>query len=298
MNFSLIFENTGDSLPCVALNPDILEYYVEEINQRGLNSFRLINHGIFSIPTHVDTLRSTIKKINSWLEPLTDVTFPVLEDQEYLDQDRLNYMHALWVRLQSYKVDIDQRRKMLNYSELIERIHDAYPDSERFPVLSDVIGKIGARQEFDSLNVPLIHGLEIKFDLLNFQCHEKWVEIPNPFPKTYVTFDVCNFYLPFNHLGRTQYNKFASYDYDYKHQDENTFNELLGFVDLNLRRPETKSYSMEYLEWCKATGREPSGELIPLGNIINLTQNLRQYRILVLNNILKRNNFQIHLTKG
>lgn len=298
MNFSVVFEPSGDVIPFQAINPDVLEYYVDQISNLGLNKFSADREQVSSVVPHVKGLKNTIENINRWLGPLVDVQLPVVDINDYLDQNLLNSIHALWVRLQYSVVDIDSKRVSLEHSELIEKIHDAFPDSERYPRLGDVVGKIGKKLEFDSINVPWVHGLESKFDAMRFRCHENWIEIGHPFAKSKVTFDICNIYLPFHHLGRSQYDKFITFDQDHVHQDENTFNELLGWVEISFRRPETKSFSREYLDYCVHSGREPSGELIPLGNIPNLSQNLHKYRILMLNNILSKNKFQIHLHTG
>lgn len=299
MNFSLVFEHSGDTIPFVALNPEILEYYVNQINQCGLNKFWLQDKQIpVDIRNYIETLIKTTVSVNQWLLPLTDNSISVFEGKDCLDQDNLNAIHAQWVSLQKIQVDINRKRKELGYSEFIEGVHDLYPDSERFPQLGDVITKLNKTKEFDSLNWPLIHRLERSFSRIRMSCSDDWVEFHNPFSKKYVTLDTSNFCLPFNHLGRSQYDKFINFDLDLQHNDENTFNEFLGFVELNLDMPQTKSYSQEYLSWCSANGRTPSGEFIPLGNIPDLSTNLKKYRIMILQNLELGNSIHINLSKG
>lgn len=298
MNFSIVFEPSGDMIPFRALNPDVLEYYLDQISNLGLTKFSVDYEQVSSLVSMTRSFKTILEQVNGWLGPLVDVQFPVADTNAYLDQDLLNGIHALWAKLQYYVVDIDKKRVVLNRSDLIEKIHDAFPDTERFPTLGNVVGKIGKQQEFDSINTPWLHSIERKFDSIRFRCHKDWVEISNPFSKSKVTLDICNLYLPFNHLGRTQYNKFINFDQDHKHQDENTFNELLGWVEISFRPPETRPFSKEYLDHCARSGRIPSGELIPLGNIPDLMENLHKYRILMLNNILSKNKFQIHLHTG
>lgn len=297
MNFNVVFEQSGDAIPFKAINPDVLEYYLDQISKLGLTKFGADHEQVSSLVPMVRDFKRIIESTNTWLDPLVDVQFPTVDVTDYLDQDILNSIHALWVRLQRCTFDIDKKRVLLHHCELIEKIHDAYPDIERYPILGDVVGKIGKRQEFDSIN-SWLHGIEKRFDAIRFKCHENWIAIPNLFSKSKVTLDTCNLYLPFNHLGRSQYNKFITFDQDHKHQDENTFNELLGWVEINFRKPETRPFSKEYLDHCVQSGQTPSGELIPLGNIPDLTQNLHKYRVLMLNNILAKNKFQIHLHTG
>jgi|688.fasta_scaffold534036_2 hypothetical protein len=299
MKFSLVFDNSGDTIPFVALNPDVVEYYVDKLLQGNLNNFYAYNSNYAArINDNISELHRNLIESNVWMTELFDQSFKTFDYMDYLDQDNLNYLHAAWVNMQSCRYDIDQKRKESKSTGLPEQIHNMYPDEERFPAFGDVVTKIGEHKTFNRINVPCIHALESSFTKVLFKCSDSWVEFNNPFPKNLINNDICNLYLPFHHLGRTQYNKFVNYDFDLKHADENTFNELLGFVGLSLAHPQTRGYSNEYIDWCKQHNREPSGEDIPLGNIPDLLTNLTKYRIIVFRNTNAGNNFRIELHKG
>lgn len=299
MKFSIVFDNSGDAIPFIALNPEVVTYYVDQLAQSNLNNFWTTNPDYaVNVNAKISELHQSLIESNVWMTELFDLSFNTFDDMSYLDQTNLNYLHAAWVNVQSCRYNIDQKRKESKFTGLPEQLHDMYSDEERFPAFGDVVNKIGKSRTFDRLNTPLIHGIEESFVRISFKCSDNWVEFNNPFPKNIINNDSCNLFLPFNHLGRTQYNKFVNFDLDLLHADENTFNELLGFVGLSLAPPQTIGYSNEYINWCKQHNREPSGQNIPLGNIPDLLTNLTKYRIIVLRNTSAGNNFRIELHKG
>lgn len=296
MNFSIVFENTKDTIVFKAIRPDVVEYFVSAIDQLGVNKFSSTSSNtITEIQSRITQLEKTVNSINTWLGPLIGWQFE-LDSNSTIDQRKLNQLHADWVKSQNIIYDIEQNRQRSGYSGVAEEIHNMYPDDIRFVALGDLIDKLGKKQEYGLLNFPGIHMTESSFSRLRFSAATDWVEIKNPFPSTYVTNDICNLYLPFNHLGRTLYNKFINFDSDLEFDDENTFNELLKFVEINLSPPQSMPYSREYIEWCSTHKKNPSGNVgIPLGNIPDLMQNLTNYRKIIVNNLSCSNAFTIKI---
>lgn len=296
MNFSIVFENTKDAIAFKAIRPDVVEYFVNTIDQLGINKFSSTHSGVaITIKSRIKKLEATLDSINTWLGPLINKQFKIDSDSS-IDQHTLNRLHADWVKSQSIIYDIEQKRQQLGYQGVAEQIHNMYPDDIRFVRLGDLLDKLGKKQEYNLLNFPGIHLTESSFSHLRFSADIDWIEIENPFPPSYVTNDICNLYLPFNHLGRTLYNKFINFDSNLEFDDENTFNELLKFVEINLAPPQVMPYSQEYVEWCKIHKRDPSGDVgIPLGNIPDLVQNLTKYRKIIMDNLLCSNAFTIKI---
>jgi hypothetical protein len=82
---------------------------------------------------------------------------------------------------------------------------------------------------------------------------------------------------------------------DLKHNDENSFDQLLGFVDLKLLPAQTIPLSREYQQWCQSINQVASGDNLTLGNIPDLPDRLTEYRHLIYKNLKNNNNFSIHL---
>jgi len=275
MYFYLEFENSGDILPYEAnRNADILVYYVELLNKQNQNRFTT-NH-IFKD----QNLTPLIKEINEYFTKYTEKTINIYEN--YFDQSVLNQLHAYWVFSQN-NLKIDAKTKGLL---------DYYNDDNLFPIWSDVLHKIGKADHFNSLN-HAIHKLERQFYEVSYSIDDKYFEENNPFPSDRCTNDICNFRIAFNHLGRPLYDKFETVDDELAADDTNTFNELHGFVEISLRRPQTIPFSKEYIEWCNKLNKPPSGTCLNIGNLIDYKSKLTEYRQILYNN--NSNSFTINI---
>jgi hypothetical protein len=297
MEFQIAFDQSGDTIPFVSVNDQILEFYVDYLSVRDLNSFELTSpQTVFDIAEKICSLDNNIIKNNSWMEILLDQTMESTTELNYLDQDRLNRYHADWVNSQGILYDIDAKRQQHSYTGLVEKIHDLFPDDIRYPSMATVLDHLGYQNMYDTINLD-IHTIEGFFSTLKYQVkNHSWVGIKNPFLHQGLSHSIANFRLAFNHLGRTLYNKFLNRSCIEYHHDENTYNELLGFVELSLQPPQSSDMSPEYISWCQRQNREPLGQYLNFGNIPDLDKHLTDYRIVIYRNGLKNNSFSIQLT--
>ena len=296
MNFSLVFQNSGDSLSFYTINSqaaDVLTYYVENLNDRNLNKFS--SSVGTAIENSINELHSTIVDCNKVIYELLDQYIDTYSVDEYLDQRNLNKLHADWARSHSITYNISEKRKQYR-SEQAELIHNVFPDDVPLPELGSVLSKLPVGKIYDNINLH-VHQIEFLFSNIKFAVAE-WISIPNPFTKSIITNNICNFGLSFNHLGRTLYNKFACFDQELEFNDENSYNQLLGFVDVKLVQPQTIPLSNEYITWCATHNKIPSGEHLNIGNITDLHKNLTNYRKIIFRNTLQNNAFTIQLHKG
>ena len=296
MNFSLNFDNSGDSIVFVSTNPGLVEYYIDQLNQKKANSFCVQNSAWADSTTQdIDHLHTVLEEVNNWIEELTDWRYDIFESEEYLNQHNLNKLHATWVNSYNQIYDIDAKRQQNNFTGLVEHIHDMFPDTERFVMLGNLINKLNQSQQYDQIN-HAVHKLESGFSQINFRMSDNsWQEFPNIFDRSVLTNNIANFNLTFNHLGRTLYNKFQTFDLDIEHDDENSFDQLLGFVDIRLLPAQTIPLSSEYQQWCRTMNRDACGNNLTLGNIPDLPDRLTEYRQLIYKNLKSNNNFSIHL---
>jgi hypothetical protein len=298
MNFSVVFDSTGDSIPFKTINAqtaDVLDYYVDYLNSKNLNKFSC-NKGI-KIKESIQKLHSTITECNGFIYELLDSYIDTYDMEGYIDQKVLNKLHADWVKSQSIEYNILEKRKKYN-SVQAELIHSMFPDDIPVPLVGVIISMMGVKDLYNQINLS-VHEIESSFHKFNFHVANcSWVEFINPFSKALLTNDVSNFSLPFNHLGRTLYSKFINHDHTLEFDDENTFNELLGYVDINLLSPQTIPLSKEYITWCKVNNQVPSGNTLNIGNVLNLEENLTKYRTIMFRNTLQSNSFSIQLNKG
>jgi hypothetical protein len=297
MKFNLVFDQTGDAIPFQTINSqtsDLLCYYVERLESRNLNNFVSSNSVGQSIQTGINDLHSIINESNNFIYELLDYKIETYNDQEYLDQTILNKLHENWVGSQSVLYDIKQKRKKYKSAQA-KFIHDNYPDDIQMPPLGDVLDKLGVKSVFDLINVK-IHNLEHIFNNLNYESNtHEWIEFPNQALKSILTNDKCNLRFGFSHLGRSLYQKFCTFDNDLEFNDENSYDQLLKFLTLNMEPPQTIPLSKEYVTWCNRHNRIPIGDYLNIANIVDLNRYLTSYRKIIFQNDLQKNNFSIQL---
>jgi len=293
MKFSLVFENSGDTIPFSSVNDAVVEYYVTVINQQNINRFSPFGDQFDKIKTCITELDKIILDTNDWIVDVLDKSINRCAEEEYLDQRFLNQLHADWVQSQTHIYDIDQKLQLPG--DLARHIHDMYPDDIRKVGLGDLLSKLGKSFSYGQIN-KCLHAVESSFDSIKFKISDlDWFQVDNPFEKSVLSDNICNLSLNFHHLGRTLQNKFLNFDDNLEFNDENSYNELLGFVELSLVRPRTISISKEYITWCHARGREPIGDRLNLGNIPDLDSKLHNYRVIVYRNLRENNDFSVQL---
>ena len=89
MNFSLVFDSTGDSIPFQTVNnvsADVLCYYVDYLNTYSLNKFDNINSTGKSIDSAISKLHSAIEECNEFIYELLDRYIETYNFEENLDQ--------------------------------------------------------------------------------------------------------------------------------------------------------------------------------------------------------------------
>jgi hypothetical protein len=296
MNFSLTFDNSGDSIDFVSVNHDLVEYYVDQLNQRKTNSFRVqYSAWADSVTQDIDYLLSVLEDVNDWIEELVDWRYETFELEHYLDQKNLNILHAKWADSRKKIYDINDKRLKHNYTGMAEHIHAMFPDHERSILLGNLLHKLNKSNQYDQIN-QAVHKLEARFNQINFETSDAYhYDFPNMFDKSVLTNNIANFNLSFNHLGRTLYNKFQTFDLNLEHDDENSFDQLLGFVDIRLVPAQTIPLGIEYQQWCQTMNRVACGDNLTMGNIPDLPDRLTEYRQMIYKNLKNNNNFSIHL---
>ena len=296
MSFSLIFDNSGDSINFVSVYPDLTEYYINQLNQKKANSFRVLDNKWAESVTHdIDYLHTGLVEVNNWIEQLADWRYETFESADYLNQEILNKFHTQKTQGQNQIYDIDAKRYQYNFTGVAELIHNMFPDDIRFVMIGDIVKKLNRYQPYEQIN-QAVHKLESRFNQLYFgMADNSQQECPNIFNKSILTNNIAHFNLSFHHVGRTLYNKFQSFDLKLEHDDENSFNELLGFVDIRLVPAQTIPLSIEYRQWCQSMNRVACGDKLTLGNIPDLSDRLTEYRQLIYKNLKNNNNFSIHL---
>lgn len=289
MEFSLIFDNSDEQIIFESLHDDLVKFYIDQLNELGVNSFSCFNSVDKTLTESLKSLSDLINEINSWPNEIKPPFFNEQISQQYFDQRVLNKLHANWAQSLEQLFDIRKIQKLYD-TPLMAQIFDMFPDDIPTPSYANILQKLNLLNLYNELNTRL-HKVEGLFDEIKYS--NTWIEIPNPFGTNVVSDNIANISMWFHHLGRTYHNKWSNWDSDLEFQDENTFNYFLPCIDIKLQRAQTVPYTPEYLTWCTKQHIIPSGNIVCLGNIPDLEQNLTNYRIMIFENITAGNSFKL-----
>lgn len=301
MKFSLVFENTGDSIPFeVVYNHELFEFFVEKSVSNNQNIFSDQQKVAERVGKSLINLHWALSNTNEVMYDLVKINFPQSDNLEtYLDQSLLNRIHAEWVFSQNHKVQVHQLRfsQNINSAKLGERLHDQFPDEIVEAKLAVVMQHIGRIYPYEEVNMA-VHRLESIFtNNIEFNADGKWKVFDNPFQKTSMisNLDRMNFTFGYTYVGRQLYNKFEYFDMNLDCEDHYNYETLEYSFNINLQQPETVAFSPEFLTWCKRHNRQPMANQIPIANAINLDKHLTKYRKILYNNSQASNSASIIL---
>lgn len=301
MKFSLVFDNSGDTIPFeVKYNHELFEYFVEKANSKNQNSFFNDRSLYKEVDNKITNLHWAVSKTNEIFYELTKTSFVQHSDLEnYLDQRYLNELHSNWVFSHKNKVDIDALRFGTNSvgAKFGNVLHELYPDDERFPDIAPALEKIGYLFPFQEINMA-IHRLEHSFEskTIEFKSDSKWEVFDNPFVDTMISNnDKVNLSFGYTYVGRQYYNKFRFFDTDLECPDNYNYEKLELSFQLNLSKPETIPFSKEAIDWANSKGIRLIAEQLPIANIVDLESNLFEYRKILYRNSRDTNRASIVL---
>ena len=301
MKFSLVFDNTGDSIPFeVVYNHELFEFFVEKSVSQNQNRFSDQQKIAQQVSKGLTDLHWALSNTNEVLYDLVGINFPQSDNLEtYLDQSLLNRIHAKWVFSQNRKVQVHQLRfnSDSNIAGLGKQLHGQFSDSILETTLAVAMQHLGKIFPYEDVNMA-VHRLESIFtNHIEFNADSKWEVFDNPFRKTSMVSnpDRMNFTFGYTYVGRQLYNKFEYFDMNLDCEDHYNYETLEYSFNLNLQQPETMAFSPEFLAWCDQHGRRPMAKQIPIANIIDLHKHLTKYRKILYNNSQADNSASIIL---
>lgn len=299
MKFSLVFNNSGDCLPFeVVANHELFEFFVDQANKKQQNSFSN-NRTLFAkLDKKITHLHWAISKTNEVLYYVIGKSFDQHTDLEkYLDQNFLNKTHSDWVFSQYSKIDIDALRYSTNSNQakLGNQLHELYPDEIRVVKTAPAMEKLGYIYPYEEVNLG-VHWLETAFNKQNleFSADTKWDVFDNPFIDSIISNNnVTNFTFGYTYVGRQYYNKFEFFDDNLTYSDHYNYEQLEFSFQLNLQKSQTIPYSKEAIAWAATHGVPLITTQLPIANIMNISENLFEYRKVLFRNSRDNNRASI-----
>jgi len=266
MKFSLVFNDSGDSIEFDAIQPDVVGYYVDWLDASGTNDFAVRAKQTEPL-THYD--RSELRQFMAELKDRLRDEFGIrcLDDidltTDWYNQDKLNRIHECYVKA------CLKDNPNINYvlSETPDELH-------KFLTLNQ--GVHWSEKRWMARFMNAIH-----------QPPEYILPSMNPFTYDITTFDLCNLSIMYNGLGRQTYNKWECFDENIDDVDTRNFEDLYGEIHLNLDRPRTILPPPEYVEYCTDHNVVAYGTHVALGNALDLPNRLGMYREIMHDNLIE-----------
>lgn len=285
----MVFEKSGDRILFeTKYNADLIQWFIEQSNIKNYNSFIDSESVSKTLDQKITHCHWALSKTNEILNDLIDVSFAENNNLlNYLDQKFLNSQHRNWVFSQQEFVDIDQLRYSSNSSKskLGWKLHEIYPDEIRKVKIAEILTHLGYIYPYEEVNMS-VHRIESFFSHnIEYKSDAKWDVIENPYYDSFISNnDKVNFSFGYTYVGRQYYNKWQFWDTDLVENDHYNYETLEWAFQLNLDRPQTIPNSQEFSDWCKQKNVPPICNQIPIANIVNLEENLSEYRQILYNN--------------
>jgi hypothetical protein len=299
MKFSLVFENSGDSIPfTVVENLDLFDFFVKKINSESKNVFDNNFQLSKEIDKKLNDINWSLSKTNEVLYSLINQSFEQKDKLvDYLNQDFLNKTHCDWVFSQKKLVDINAMRfsNQHDIAAIGNKLHEVYPDEIGIITIAEALTKLGYIYPYEEVNMS-VHRLErcFKNHNLEFSGKSKWEVFDNPFKDSIVSNNnIVNFSFGYTYVGRQFYNKYEYFDTELVYNDHYNYETLEYSFQISLDKPQTIPFSKEFLVWCQEQNVNPISTQIPLANIIDLEKNLFEYRKILYRNSKQNNQTSI-----
>lgn len=239
----LVFASSGNEIEIETRK--VAEYYIQQLTQDNKNKFHSIT--LNNVPEILKKLKTVLSNTNDlFVSKFNLDTFSKFIDIE-LNQQTLNTIHEVWVKLH----------------------HDK-------PGICTLLEKLGFLQDFKDIN-EYVHDLEsaYKYSYRNYTENIWWCD--NPFDNSILDFNEYQIKIKANNLGRSTFGKWRNYDENVKDIDTSDFQKISGQLMITLDRPYHADPPKEYIEWCNKHNVKPiNGEWLGFGNFVGDINTIRK----------------------
>jgi hypothetical protein len=266
MQLKLTWNATQDFLLFDIINQDLAAWFVEQTNTVGVNRYELGDQiiDLFNKKTDADQLiQEEIAYVDTVNEILAKLKLPQFtKPTNWHDQHQLNRLHKDWG---------NTRKQLPKLTELLYKIDKKY------------------YQAYQEMNCH-IHLIESAFQY-DFRDNTHW-RVDNPFKDTFFDWQVCHLYLKYPGHGRHAFEKFRNFDEQEDiYEDDVNWTNIDSFLGMNLVRPYHLEPPTEFLDWCKTFNMVPHERTIPLANLTDWPNTLKDARQVVSQNVKITDNY-------
>jgi hypothetical protein len=265
MKIQLTWKLTNDTLLFDVINQELANWFVQTSQQLG-NRYSIgdqIIDTLIAKPSTSKLIEEEITYIETVNKQLTLLKMPVFDlPSNWYDQRQLNKLHKDWG---------ESRQKWPKLTELFYKI-----DKKIF-------------EAYQEMNCH-IHLIEQSFSY-KFRDPVHW-RVNNPLKDTGYNWETCHLYINYPGHGRQAFEKFENLDiYDDIYRDNVNWDNIDGFIGMNLVRPYKKTPPQEFLDWCKEKKLTPHTVTLPLANLVNWEYDLTMARQMITENVIIQDNY-------
>jgi hypothetical protein len=265
MKIQLTWKLTNDVLLFDVINQDLARWFVHTSQQLG-NCYSVGDQVIDTIHKKAATnnlIQEEINYIKTVNEQLTLLKMPVIKmPSNWYDQRQLNTLHKDWG---------ETRQKWPKLTELFYKI-----DKKIF-------------EAYQEMNCH-IHLIEDSFSH-RFRDPTHW-RTDNPLKNNSYDWEVCHLYINYPGHGRVAFEKFRNMDtHDDIHRDNVNWDNIDGYIGINLVRPYKETPPQEFLDWCNKKKLTPHTHALPLANLVNWEHDLTIARQCITENVIIHDNY-------
>jgi len=265
MKIQLTWKLTNDTLLFDVINQELANWFVQTSQRLG-NRYSIgdqIIDTLIAKPSTSKLIEEEITYIETVNKQLTLLKMPVFDlPSNWYDQRQLNKLHKDWG---------ESRQKWPKLTELFYKI-----DKKIF-------------EAYQEMNCH-IHLIEQSFSY-KFRDPVHW-RVNNPLKDTGYNWETCHLYINYPGHGRQAFEKFENLDiYDDIYRDNVNWDNIDGFIGMNLVRPYKKTPPQEFLDWCKEKKLTPHTVTLPLANLVNWEYDLTMARQMITENVIIQDNY-------
>lgn len=280
MNFYIVFNNSGDTIPVEATNSDFVTWFIETNNANDCNNFFGADFNKLE-DKYSELVRNLYKlKSNKIVQEFCNIDLDERKFVEYFDQKYLNQIEDDTFRFEHTVINLDEVRSIISTANLI--ISDIYDDTDKEVTVPALLHTIGLDQAFNSI---MDYVLSVETNFKNYQMRPDTPKIfNNPFGPSITSFSRPNVGTRSGGIGRPAYFKYRVFGLDDEVDSLSNFEYLHNNWFLTFCAPHTGTNPPEYVEYCKKRNIYPSGDMISLGDIPDLSENIKKYRTILYKN--------------
>lgn len=256
----LVWSKTGDDLDLDILDSPLVNYWLEQIEYKNLNSFSLEPGRLFDISIKTQLLTMLVANVNRHLPE------DALPEGDCYDQDYLNSLHREWVKIQL------RRPSIKSYLALKD------------PELSN---------SFDEINREL-HKIE-RMCKYFYQTMRPMTVFRNPFMDRVesISQQHSHVFISYKNLGRTAWHKWSVGDTNLNDTDTNEYDLLSTDIILDVSQPAGSSLPKAFIDACSQAGVPAIGPELGLARF-NLDRGWASIHTILRRNVQPENFMQFY----